>query len=112
MDKIEQTNLTRSVLFRAGDVGRYKAEVAAERAMELNPDVHAQAFTSNIIDDIGLGLFARVDVVLGGLDNREARLSINQSCYKLGKTFIDGAIEALGGFARVFAPQGRATSAR
>lgn len=106
MDKIEQTNLTRSVLFRAGDVGRYKAEVAAERAMELNPDVRAQAFISNIIDDIGLGLFARVDVVLGGLDNREARLSINQSCYKLGKTFIDGAIEALGGFARVFAPPG------
>lgn len=106
MDKIEQTNLTRSVLFRAGDVGRYKAEVAAERAMELNPDVCAKAFTGNIIDDIGLGVFARVDVVLGGLDNREARLAINQNCYKLGKTFIDGAIEALGGFARVFAPPG------
>ncbi len=106
MDQIEQTNLTRSVLFRAGDVGRYKAEVAAERAMELNPDVRAKAFTSNIIDDIGLGVFARVDVVLGGLDNREARLAINQNCYKLGKTFIDGAIEALGGFARVFAPPG------
>ena len=106
MDKIEQTNLTRSVLFRAGDVGRYKAEVAAERAMELNPDVRAKAFTGNIIDDIGLGVFARVDVVLGGLDNREARLAINQNCYKLGKTFIDGAIEALGGFARVFAPPG------
>ena len=106
MDKIEQTNLTRSVLFRAGDVGRYKAEVAAERAMELNPDVRAKAFTSNIIDDIGLGVFARADVVLGGLDNREARLAINQNCYKLGKTFIDGAIEALGGFARVFAPPG------
>lgn len=106
MDQIEQTNLTRSVLFRAGDVGRYKAEVAAERAMELNPDVRAKAFTSNIIDDIGLGVFARADVVLGGLDNREARLAINQNCYKLGKTFIDGAIEALGGFARVFAPPG------
>jgi len=106
MDQIEQTNLTRSVLFRAGDVGRYKAEVAAERAMELNPDVRAKAFTANIIDDIGLGLFARVDAALGGLDNREARLAINQSCYKLGKTFIDGAIEALGGFARVFAPPG------
>ncbi len=104
MDKIEHTNLTRSVLYRAHDVGRYKAEVAAERASEMNPDVKAKAFISNIIDDMGLGVFRRMDVVLGGLDNREARLSINQSCYKVNKPFIDGAIEALNGFARVFTP--------
>lgn len=104
MDGIENTNLTRSVLYRAKDVGRYKAEVAAERAMEINPDVKAKAFVSNIIDDVGLGVFRRMDVVLGGLDNREARLSINQSCYKVNKPWIDGAIEALNGFARVFIP--------
>lgn len=104
MDGIENTNLTRSVLFRAKDVGRYKAEVAAERAMEINPDVKAKAFVNNIIDDVGLGVFRRMDVVLGGLDNREARLSVNQSCYKVNKPWIDGAIEALNGFARVFIP--------
>lgn len=104
MDGIENTNLTRSVLYRAKDVGRYKAEVAAERAMEMNPDVKAKAFVNNIIDDVGLGVFRRMDVVLGGLDNREARLSINQSCYKVNKPWIDGAIEALNGFARVFIP--------
>lgn len=104
MDGIENTNLTRSVLYRAGDVGRYKAEVAAERAMEINPDVKAKAFIANIIDDVGLGVFRRMDVVLGGLDNREARLSINQSCYKVNRPWIDGAIEALNGFARVFIP--------
>lgn len=104
MDGIENTNLTRSVLYRARDVGRLKAEVAAERAMEINPDVKAKAFTANIIDDVGLGVFRRMDVVLGGLDNREARLSINQSCYKVNKPWIDGAIEALNGFARVFIP--------
>lgn len=104
MDLIENTNLTRSVLYRAKDVGRYKAEVAAERAKEMNPDVNAKAFTLNIIDDVGLGVFRRVDVVLGGLDNREARLHINQSCYKVNKPWIDGAIEALNGFARVFVP--------
>ncbi len=104
MDAIEHTNLTRSVLYRAKDVGRFKAEVAAERAMEMNPDVKAKAFVSNIIDDVGLGVFRRMDVVLGGLDNREARLSINQSCYKVNKPWIDGAIEALNGFARVFVP--------
>ena len=104
MDSIENTKLTRSVLYRTKDVGRYKAEVAAERAMEINPDVKAKAFVSNIIDDVGLGVFRRMNVVLGGLDNREARLSINQSCYKVDKPWIDGAIEALNGFARVFVP--------
>jgi adenylyltransferase/sulfurtransferase len=104
MDAIENTNLTRSVLYRAKDVGRYKCEVAAERAMEINPDVKAKAFICNIIDDLGLGVYRRMDVVLGGLDNREARLSINQSCYKVNKPWIDGAIEALNGFARVFIP--------
>ncbi len=104
MDGIENTNLTRSVLYRAKDVGRYKAEVASERAMEINPDVKAKAFIANIIDDVGLGVFRRMSVVLGGLDNREARLAINQSCYKVDKPWIDGAIEALNGFARVFIP--------
>lgn len=104
MDTIESTNLTRSILFRTKDVGRYKAEVVAERAMEINPDVKVKAFVANIIDDVGLGVFRRMNVVLGGLDNREARLSINQSCYKVNKSWIDGAIEALNGFARVFVP--------
>lgn len=104
MDSIENTNLTRSVLFSVDDVGKYKAEVAAEKAHSMNNDVKTKAFVSNIIDDVGLGVFRRVDVVLGGLDNREARLAINQSCYKVNKPWIDGAIEALSGFARVFIP--------
>lgn len=104
MDGIENTNLTRSVLYRAKDVGRFKAEVAAERAMEINPDIKAKAFICNVIDDIGLGVFRRMNVVLGGLDNREARLGINQACYKVNVPWVDGAIEVLNGFARVFTP--------
>jgi adenylyltransferase/sulfurtransferase len=92
------------VLYRVKDVGRYKSEVAAERASEMNPDVKAKAYVANIIDDIGLGVFRRMDVVLGGLDNREARLAINQACYKVNRPWIDGAIEVLNGFARVFTP--------
>lgn len=104
IDKIENTNLTRSILFRAADIGKYKAEVAAQKAEEINPDIKAKAFTSNIITDVGLGVFRRMDIILGGLDNREARLAINKSAYKVNKPWIDGAIEALNGFARVFIP--------
>lgn len=104
MDKIEHSNLTRSVLFRAGEVGCYKADVAAKSAMEINPDVNAISLVKNVIDDVGLGVFKYVDMVLGGLDNREARLFVNQCCFKVGKPYIDGAIEVLNGFARVFLP--------
>lgn len=106
MDKIEQTNLTRSVLYRMKDVGKYKSLAAAEAAMEINPDVKAICLNKNIVTDVGLGVFRSMDIVLGGLDNREARLAINQSCYKVNKPWIDGAIEVLNGFARVFVPPG------
>jgi adenylyltransferase/sulfurtransferase len=43
-------------------------------------------------------------VVLGGLDNREARLHINESCWKTNTPWIDGAIEGLMGMMRVFEP--------
>lgn len=106
MDKIEQTNLTRSILYRMKDVGKYKSQAAAEAAMEINSDVKAICLNQNIVTDIGLGVFRSMDIVLGGLDNREARLAINQSCYKVNKPWIDGAIEVLNGFARVFVPPG------
>jgi adenylyltransferase/sulfurtransferase len=61
-----------------------------------------QAFDGNIVYDLGLGVYRWADVVIGGLDNREARVAINQAAAKVGKPWIDGAIERLDGVARVF----------
>lgn len=104
LDTIEDTNLTRAILFRAGDRGRCKADVAAERVMEINPDVQAQALVGDINYDVGLGVYQEMDLIFGALDNREARVTINANCWKLGKAWIDGAIEVIQGVARVFAP--------
>jgi molybdopterin/thiamine biosynthesis adenylyltransferase len=101
-DRIELSNLSRSVLFRAADCGRNKAEVAAERARDLFPEMRVRAFVGNVVYDLGLGIYRWADVVIGGLDNREARVAINQACAKVGKPWIDGAIERLDGVARVF----------
>jgi molybdopterin/thiamine biosynthesis adenylyltransferase len=106
LDQIENSNLSRSILFRAGDEGRSKAEVAAETVKEINPDVKVAYLQGNILYDLGLGVFRYMDLVLGGLDNREARYAINQSCWKVTKPWIDGAIEVLSGFVRVFVPPG------
>ena len=104
LDTIELSNLTRSVLFREADIGETKAEVAARAAMEINPDIRAVGVVGNVVNDLGLGVFAECDVVLGGLDNGEARLAINQACWKVGRPFVDGAIEVFFGVARVFVP--------
>jgi molybdopterin/thiamine biosynthesis adenylyltransferase len=105
MDTVEESNLTRSIFFRKEDKGKSKAAVIAKRAKEINDDVEVKFYNGNIFD-LGLGIFKEFDIVIGGLDNREARLFINQSCWKTNKPWIDGAIEVLTGVARMFIPPG------
>ena len=104
MDSIEHSNLSRSVLFRASDAGQPKAEVAVEAARELNPDLSIHSLHANVITGLGLGLFRDVDVVIGCLDNREARLWVNRCCWKVGTPWIDGGIQEINGVTKVFVP--------
>jgi adenylyltransferase/sulfurtransferase len=104
LDRVEASNLSRSVLFRPEDCGRPKAEAAAARAAEIYPEIKVRPFRGNVVYDLGLGVFRWADVILGGLDNREARVAINAAAAKVGKPWIDGAIERLDGVARVFDP--------
>jgi molybdopterin/thiamine biosynthesis adenylyltransferase len=104
LDMVEPSNLSRSVLFRAEDGGRAKAEVAARRAREINPDLTIVAMRGDVITDLGLGLFADVDVVIGCLDNREARLWVNRQCWKVGTPWVDAGIQEIQGVVKVFVP--------
>lgn len=103
-DEIERSNLTRSVLFRQRDCGQPKAEIAATALRDLNPDVFVRGFHANVITDVGLGLFRDVDVVVGCLDNREARLWVNRQCWKVGTPWIDGGIQEINGVVKTFVP--------
>lgn len=103
-DRIETSNLTRSVLFRPRDRGRAKAEAAAESLQDINPDSRVYPLVANVITQVGLGLFRDVDVVIGCLDNREARLWVNRSCWRVGTPWIDGGIQEINGVIKVFVP--------
>ena len=106
MDRIENSNLSRSILYRASDTGEFKANVAARVARDIYPEIRTHSFVGNVVYDLGLGAFHWADIILGGLDNREARLAINRACWKVNRPWIDGAIEQIQGTARVFAPDG------
>lgn len=103
-DTIENSNLSRSVLYRASDAGKPKSGVAASAAASIYPDIKVKALDCDIIHDLGAGVYRWADVVIGGLDNREARLAINRQCWRVGRPWIDGAIEVIQGVARVFTP--------
>ncbi len=103
-DEIEESNLTRSVLFRQRDCGKPKADAAAEMLRDINPDTQVKPLLANIITEVGLGLFREVDVVIGCLDNREARLWVNRQCWKATTPWIDGGIQEINGVAKVFVP--------
>ncbi|MBV8486820.1 MAG: ThiF family adenylyltransferase [Planctomycetaceae bacterium] len=104
LDEVEPSNLSRSVLFRAEDAGLAKAQVAARRARELNPEIAVIPMHGDVITDVGLGLFAEVDLVIGCLDNREARLWVNRQCWKTGTPWIDAGIQEIQGVVKVFVP--------
>jgi UBA/THIF-type NAD/FAD binding protein len=105
-DRIEISNLTRSVLFREEDAHNhaYKAEVAARRAMEINPQIKVFPIVGNLFSDVGLGIYKDVDVVIGCLDSRIARYLLNRLCMRVGKTWIDGSIENLTGVVKIYTP--------
>lgn len=106
-DHIELSNLTRSVLFREEDAYKhaYKAEVVAQRAMEINPQIKVYPIVGNLFSDVGLGLYKEVDVVIGCLDSLIARYLLNRLCMRAGKAWIDGSIENLTGVVKVYAPE-------
>jgi adenylyltransferase/sulfurtransferase len=104
MDRIEESNLSRSALFSPQDEGKYKAEVLAQSARRLWPKIDAIPLVGNVLGDIGLGWFRWADIVVGALDNREARVYVNSTCASLGRTWIDGGIDMLNGVVRGFSP--------
>jgi len=76
MDDIENSNLSRSVLYREENEGQSKAEISAKSIKAINPDCKVQWLKANVVYDLGIGAFRWADLVFGGLDNREARLAI------------------------------------
>jgi hypothetical protein len=79
LDSIEVTNLSRAILFSEDAIGHPKADVVAAAYEKLLPEATVTPIVANILHDLGLGAFLWSDLILAGLDNREARLFINRA---------------------------------
>ena len=103
-DRIELPNLSRSILFREANEGEAKAQTAAASLRLINPDIDTTVIQGDVGWEVGLGVFRRMDVIIGGLDNRVARIALNQHCWRTKKPWIDGALAEAAGAVRIFVP--------
>ncbi|KAJ1954954.1 NEDD8 activating enzyme [Linderina pennispora] len=111
MDTIDVSNLNRQFLFRQNDVGRPKAEVAAEFIKRRSPNVSITPHRAKI-QDMPEEFYMQFTQVICGLDSIEARRWINAYLHSLVdshgfegfKPMIDGGTEGFKGNARVVLP--------
>jgi len=103
MDRIELSNLNRQLLFRDRDIGKYKAEIAAQQARLLNPEIEIQFFNEKL-QKLSSKVYKEVDFYISALDNIPARIFLNQKAVLLKKTLIDGGSEGFYGHVQVVIP--------
>ena len=91
-DRFEASNLNRQLLSAPGLLGREKAEIAAERAAAVNPDVRFVA-VPEFVTEKNVGQLVRgCDAVLDALDNIASRRMLAQACNDAQVPLIHGAI--------------------
>ena len=105
LDTIETSNLSRQMLFRPGDEGRPKAEVAAERLKEMNPYLNIDFYFEKL-QKLPMSVYEESDVVVAALDNFNARLDLNKICLRMKKPMVEGGTVGFEGHVQVVIPEG------
>ena len=101
-DKVDATNLPRQILFRPNDVGRHKAEAAAQSLREWNPEAVIIPLPERLSEHALQETVRDVDVVLDCSDNFATRWLLNKTCFSEHRALISGAAIRLEGQLTLF----------
>lgn len=104
-DVVEETNLHRVSLFIPEDVGRPKAEAAADHLRRVTPDGRIASHIAHLGVDLAEELVPQVNIVLDGLDNLDTRYLVNDVCVKHGVPWIYTAVLATYGMTMPVLPE-------
>jgi len=108
-DVVEESNLQRQIIHGTSDVGRPKAQSAADSIAELNPLVTVEVHEIRLTADNAVDLFAGYDLIVDGTDNFATRYLVNDAAALAGKPYVWGSIYRFEGQVAVFwedAPDG------
>ena len=90
-DVVELSNLQRQYLYGVNFLGYPKAEVAAKRLRELNPNVRVEPLALSLNVNSAEDIVRDMDVVVDGLDRMTPRYALNRACHKVRIPYVFGA---------------------
>lgn len=106
-DRVDLSNLQRQILFETGDVGRMKAESAADALRDLNPDIALQVHAEKLVQANAEKLIAPYDIIADGSDNIATRFLVQDVCFALGKPLVSAAVLGFEGQIATFNANGK-----
>jgi adenylyltransferase/sulfurtransferase len=102
IDRVDETNLARQILYEAGDIGQAKTGAAAARLLAGNPQLQITELNERLSGDKLTGAVSAADVVLDCTDNFASRTLINRACATTGTSLVSGAAIRFEGQLAVF----------
>ena len=90
-DSVDESNLSRQILFQEKDIGMNKSIVAKEKLIAFNEDILIDAIQKRLDEDELRELIKDSDLIIDATDNLESRLMINQITYEQRKPLCIGA---------------------
>lgn len=96
-DTVSLSNLNRQLLYCRKDLGGQKAEAAAAFLAARYPDTRFTVHPDYLTDANADALCAAYDIAADCLDNRDARLTLNDACLRTAKPFVHGGVTGFSG---------------
>lgn len=91
-DKIELHNLHRQILYSTDDIGKEKAQTAAEKLKEQNPNISFIIFNEMLNEENAEKIISQFEIIVDGSDNFQTRYLVNDTSVKLNKVLVYGTI--------------------
>ncbi len=96
LDIVEFSNLNRQILFVNAQMAQPKAVAAATMLRKINPNITIKSYHSTL-ERLPPVLFKKADVIIGGLDSKQARINLNTQAIRFNKPLVDGGVSQFNG---------------
>lgn len=88
-DVVSESNINRQIYALTSTVGRYKTDVAAERILDINPEVKVNAHRTFFMPETREQFdFSRYDYVVDAIDTVTGKIALVECCKQAGTPII------------------------